>query len=121
MSTDRKTAARQHILTLVQPGDTVFTIVRHVARSGMMRVIDLYVIKDNTPLRITWSACEVTGATYNRKHEGMVMHGCGMDMCFEAVYRLGGALWPEGTPTPHSNRNGKPDSSGGYALRKQDL
>jgi hypothetical protein len=43
--------------------------------------------------------------------------GCGMDMCFHTVYLLGLAMWPQGTPEPHSRRNGTPDSNGGYALR----
>ena len=121
MTTDRKTEARNTLRTMLKPGDSVYTTVRHVSRSGMMRVIDLYVMQDNEPRRITWLACEATGIAYNRKHEGMRMDGCGMDMCFAAVYELGHALWPQGTPKPHSTRNGQPDRAGGYALKKRDL
>ena len=38
-----------------------------------------------------------------------------MDMGFQAVYCLGLSLWPDGTPEPHSTRNGEPDTNGGYA------
>jgi len=75
---------------------TVYTKLDHVSKSGMMRVIDLYVIRDNVPLRISWSAALATGYKYNQKHEGMQMDGCGMDMGFAAVYALSRALWPKG-------------------------
>ncbi len=87
--------ARERLYKLVEPGDTVFTVLKHVSRSGMYRVIDLYVIKDNEPLRITHSAgmlCE----GYDRKHEGAKASGCGMDMGFELVYNLGYRLFPDG-------------------------
>lgn len=121
MTTNRKTAACNDLRAMLKPGETVYTIVRHVSASGMMRVIDLYVFRDNEPRRITWAACEATGATYNRKHDGMRMDGCGMDMCFAAVYNLGQALWPQGTEAPHGTRNGQPDTSGGYALKQRSL
>lgn len=121
MITNRKTDALAQLRAMLKPGDSVYTTVRHVARSGMMRTIDLYVMQDNEPRRITWLACEAMGDTYNRKHEGMRMDGCGMDMCFAAVYNLGRTLWPNGTPEPHGRRNGEPDTDGGYALKKRDL
>lgn len=121
MSTDKRTEARAQLREMLQPGQTVYTVIRHVSASGMMRVIDLFTIKDNEPQRITWLACEATGAPYNRKHEGMRMDGCGMDMCFAAVYNLGSAIWPQGTPSPHGRRNGQPDSAGGYALKQRNL
>lgn len=106
---------------LLQPGDTIYTRINHVARSGMTRVIDLFVIRDNELRRITWQACMATATTYNRKHDGMRMDGCGMDMCFAAVYSLGRTLWPDGTPEPHGTRNGTPDRDGGYALKNRSL
>jgi hypothetical protein len=39
-------------------------------------------------------------------------------MGFAAVYNLGYALWPNGTPEPHGTRNGVPDRDGGYALKQ---
>ena len=101
------------------PGETVYTVLRGVARSGMTRWIDLYVIRDGEPLRITWSAANATGYTYDRKREALKIGGCGMDMGFQAVYQLGCVLWPQGTPEPHGRRNGKPDSAGGYALKQR--
>lgn len=52
-------------------------------------------------------------------HDAIKIGGCGMDMGFALVYELGMKLWPDGTPEPHGQRNGEPDSNGGYALRQR--
>lgn len=101
------------------PGDTIFTNLRGVARSGMTRWIDLYVIREGEPLRITWHVAAASGYTYDEKREALKIGGCGMDMGFEAVYQLGYQLWPQGTPEPHGTRNGEPDNVGGYALKQR--
>lgn len=103
------------------PGDRVYTKIVHVSRSGMYRVLDLYIIRDGVPLRITRTVAEAIGARYDRGWEGLGLSGCGMDMGSQAVYLLGFALWPNGTPVPHGIRNGEPDSDGGYALKQSWL
>ena len=72
--------------------DTIYGIVRHVSQSGMYRVIDLYVIRDNRPLRISYSA-GILLERYDEKHEGAKAKGCGMDMIFHLVYNLSYALY----------------------------
>jgi len=62
----------------------------------MTRFIDLYVFRDNKPLRLSWSAAKVLGWTYNRKHDAIKTEGCGMDMGFHLVYSLSRRLFPEG-------------------------
>ena len=49
---DRQEAI-EHLRTMLQPGDTVYTVLRNVSRSGMSRGIDLYMIQDNKPVWIT--------------------------------------------------------------------
>lgn len=95
-STADRDAARAQLRKMVKPGDTVYAKVTHVARSGMMRTVDLYVMQDNQPIRITWNACRATGRTYNRRHEAMQIEGCGTDARFEAVHDLSWALFPDG-------------------------
>ena len=119
---ERKEAIRD-LKKHLKPGTTVFTVLRHVSRSGMFRVIDLYVIKRNQPLRITWGACKATGSTYNIGWEGMAMGGCGMDMGFAAVYELSRTIFPKGfipAKAGQLGRNGADpdelDTNGGYAL-----
>ena len=105
----------------LQPGDVIFTRLNHVSASGMTRWLDLFVIRDNEPLRLTWSAAAATDYTYCDRRESLKIEGCGMDMGFSAVYSLGRALWPDGTDSPHGTRNGEPDTDGGYALKQRWL
>jgi hypothetical protein len=114
--------ARESLRQLLEPGATVYTSCNHVARSGMMRIIALYVTQaddDGKPYirDISWLACQAMGDSWDDRRHGIRVGGCGMDMGFATVYNLGAVLWPAGTPEPHGIRNGEPDSSGGYALR----
>lgn len=109
-----------HLLTLLKPGDTVRTILRHVARSGMQREISLCIGIHDTDvdhnsgetirrIRIYKLDHYVASALDLRlgRHDGLVIGGCGMDMGFELVYLLGKKLWPNGTERPHGRRNGQ--------------
>ena len=125
--------ARDRLRKRIEPGDTLYTVIRHVSRSGMMRAIDVYEMHDNEPHRISYPVAVATGLTYNRKHEAVQMGGAGMDMGFALVYDLSWALFPDGfkctgagTRCPsndHSNgrkaRKGIHHKDGGYALRQQ--
>lgn len=113
----------------VRPGDTVYTIIKHVSASGMYRVIDLYLIKDNNPFRISGYAAKLLEG-YDRKHEGCRAGGCGMDMGFHLVYNLGSALFREGWECigdrcPSNVHFNDPKSTevvhtdGGYSLKQQ--
>lgn len=116
---------RKSLLKWIKPGMTIYTKVNSVSRSGMSRNISLYAIipaKKGEPARlanISYSASVVIGETL--KDGGLQVSGCGMDMCFQTVYTLGHYLWPKGTKKAHSTRNGEPDNSGGYALKKEDI
>ena len=101
-----KAEAIEWLRSMMDIGNTVYTVLRHVSASGMTRYIDLYVIKDNRPLRITWSVAEALGYPYDRKHEALKVQGCGMDMGFHVVYSLAYVL-----------NNGKTEGDAGYSLR----
>ncbi len=79
----------------LKPGDTIFCSLRHVSRSGMYRCIDLFVMRDNEPLRISWTAAQLLEG-YDKRHEGCKASGCGMDMGFHLVMNLGYSLFPDG-------------------------
>lgn len=96
-----KKEAREQLREWLKPGDTVYTVLRHVSRSGMLRVISLHFIApdDNGQsfaMDLTRLAAKATGMTVDRDRDGIRIQGCGMDMGFELVYQLGRALWPEG-------------------------
>jgi hypothetical protein len=136
----RKEVERQEAITrlkeMVKPGDTLHTIVRHVSRSGMSRVIDVYKLVDGDALRLSWSVADAIGEPYDRKNEGVRVGGCGMDMGFHVVYNLSRVLFPDGfdcigekcPSNDHSNayyykKEGKEvpkhHADGGYALRQR--
>lgn len=113
-----KEDALNRLREVLKPGDTVYCILRHVSASGMSRRISFMVFKEGRPFYLDYLISEAgMGYRSDRKNEGLIVRGCGMDMGFAVVYDLGAALWPEGTPEPHSTRNGEPDTSGGFALK----
>lgn len=102
---------------LLSPGQTVYTSIKSVSRSGMSRVIRVHVVEGNTIRNI--SGHVATALNWNGDQDGVKVSGCGMDMGFHTVYSIGYVLWPNGTPEPHGTRNGEPDTDGGYALKQE--
>ena len=93
----------------LRPGDTIYCILRHVSRSGMLRVIDLVKVgEDGDIVRIGYDAAIVLGWPYDRRRGGVRVSGAGMDMGFHLVYSLSHAL-------------GQTDGEGGYSLRHRWL
>lgn len=86
-------AALKALRKLCPPGSTIFTIVRHVSRSGMSRVISSYVIRKNKPRWLDGLISKVLDYHMHKHHEGLVVSGCGMNMGFHVVYSLSSALY----------------------------
>jgi hypothetical protein len=124
---------------LLKPGDTVYTVLRHVSRSGMSRAIDVYKItsgKDGRPEK-SWLSYNVAKALewgFNKNYEAVSVGGCGMDMGFHLVYTLSRVLFKEYTclgkdcpANDHSNGMPRParpskrvkHGDGGYALNQE--
>lgn len=113
---------------LVKPGMTVYTTIRRVSRSGMQRVIDAHLIRDNEPWWIGRLVAFACGYRYDDKNQGVVVSGAGMDMGFHLVYCLGQTLFPDGFIPAECGlhgRNRTPDTErdpcGGYALKQRWL
>lgn len=136
--------ATAELFEMLEPGDTVCTILRHVSRSGMSRRISLVICKDDGwPTDITWLAARAMGEPVKSRGQyvqdaGMYVSGCGMDMGFHLVYNLSRTLWPNGfdcvgregncPSNDHSNDRNGPDyrtdrhhNDGGYALNQRWL
>lgn len=79
--------------TILKPGDKIYTTLRHVSRSGMQRVIDVHVIKDNEPRWLGSLVAKAMGYRFDDRKQGLVVGGCGMDMGFHVVHSLGYALY----------------------------
>ena len=113
----RREYIRRELQQLLQPGQTVYTILRYVSASGIKRRISVCAVIDGEIRLLDRLTAELTGRRIEDSHEGIVCGGGGMDMGFHVVYELGAAIWPDGTPEPHGTRNGTPDCDGGFALR----
>jgi len=129
--------ALDRLRELLHPGDTVYTVLRHVSRSGMSRRIDLYVIVDGRPRWLSGLAAKACGYRLADGVGGRSLHvsGGGMDMGFSVVYGLSQTLWPDGHPctgdacpsNDHVNDRrgdytpGRHHADGGYALRQEWL
>jgi len=83
----------KELKTILKPGDTVYTKLNHVSKSGMMRVIEVLVIRDNKPRYITYQVADLLDYKMHNKIEGLKVQGCGMDMGFHVVYSLSYALY----------------------------
>ena len=89
--TNEKIEAIRELRKLLKPGARVFTILRHVSRSGMQRRIDVYTIRKNAPVWITGYVGKALGYRHHRQG-GLVVDGCGMDMGYHLVNSLSYAL-----------------------------
>ena len=105
-------AKKQLLEFFVKEGDTVYTVLRSVAPSGMSRTMSLKVAKNGRILDLTYCASvvldyplvEVNGSRAIR------VGGGGMDMGFHVVYSLARVLFRE-------KYEGQPEAvDAGYSL-----
>ena len=92
---------KDFLLSILHPGDTVYTILRHVSQSGMRRVIGIIIpiVREDGKIEFyspNYAAGLVTGYSMSKDHDGLVLNGCGMDMGFHLVYNLSQALFGNG-------------------------
>jgi len=93
---------RGYLLETCPPGTRVFTILRHVSRSGMTRVVDLVVAIPATETQpahlssIGYNAAMLMGWRWDADRQGIVVTGCGMDMGFHVVNELSYRLHGDG-------------------------
>ena len=85
----------------LQPGATIYCVMRHVSRSGMTRVIDLLTIRDGDIVRIGYDAALALGWPYDYRRGGVKVSGTGMDMGFHLVHSLAYALFGVGDVLKH--------------------
>jgi hypothetical protein len=132
--------ARDTLRAMLKPGDTVYTILRHVSRSGMMRHIAVVVKREDGIQDTSFLVATALQQPIDRDNGGVKCGGCGMDMGFGLVYNLSRTLFPDGfgcvgehcPSNDHSNgdreytlheNNGVTHwhSDGGYALKQRWL
>lgn len=85
-------------------GSTVYTLLRHVSRSGMQRQISVVAIIDKDDVRHpNYSVSRVLGYRLNKggMHDAIIVNGAGMDMGFEIAYSLASKLYGDGYALKH--------------------
>lgn len=103
-----RASALHKLRGMLPPGSTVYTVLRHVSRSGMSRRIDVYSIaidaSSGEPHMHYLSGYVATALGYQRHDSGaLVVGGCGMDMGYSVVHNLSYAL--------HGMKDMGPDAS----------
>ncbi len=86
---DREIAIN-NLKAMLTDGQRIYTIIRHVSRSGMRREISVAVIHHGGVHSIDYDASQALGARQGKR--GIICNGCGMDMGFDLVNRLEHAL-----------------------------
>ena len=84
---------------------TVYTVLRHVSKSGMQREISIVIpyVDDRTGkiggfVHPSYIIAALLGRRYTEAHghNAVVCGGCGMDMGFDLVYNLSARLYGDG-------------------------
>ena len=88
--------AKAKLLEWLKPGDTVYTIPRHVSRSGMTRDIGLVIFRPGGSLNLTWLASRLLGLPIGKRWYGLRVSGCGMNMASGLVRDLSLTLFGDG-------------------------
>ena|SRR5271167_4355855 len=84
----------------LKKGDRVYCILAKVAPSGMSREIKLYKVGSKGEQFLSGYAAKALGLRMG-KHDGVVVHGGGMDMGFHLVYELSRAMFGDPRALQH--------------------
>ena len=105
---DRERAeAIQRLQEWFPKGSTVYTILRHVSRSGMQRTIGVVAILDKGTdgyqdiRHPNYATSKALGYTLDKQRDGVKVNGAGMDMGFHLVDSLSHALYGDGKSLNH--------------------
>ncbi len=91
----------------IKPGDTVYTVLRYVSRSGMQRTIGVVIMReDGGMLHPNYAVSLACGYTEDRKRDGVKVSGGGMDIGFHLVDTLNYVLYPTGAQYVDRSGNG---------------
>jgi hypothetical protein len=80
----------------IKEGDTLWTQLKHVSKSGMTRHIAVRFLKDNYPYDYTYLVAKALDGKISDKYDGIKREGCGMDMGFDLIYNLSYVLHGDG-------------------------
>ncbi len=74
----------------VNQSSQIYAVLRKVSASGNSRQVSYFVVKDNNLFNITFAVGVLSSQPLTTSGDIAVkITGCGMDMCFEALYNVG--------------------------------
>lgn len=65
-------------------------------KNPMYRIIKFYIVKKGKIVDLTINVANILGYRYLYNKDGVVIRGCGMDMCFASVYKLADKVLGDG-------------------------
>ena len=84
--------ALEYLREYLKPGDTVYTVLRHVSRSGLSRSISpIVILAGGKPYDVAHLAARVFGLPFDRDNGGVKTTSDGHSLVYELSY----ALWRE--------------------------
>jgi len=81
-------SAESRLEDILDVGQEIYCIIRHVSKSGMSRHISFFCIVDNEPRFLSGLIADYLDYRMNKYHDALVVGGCGMDMAFSVVNHL---------------------------------
>lgn len=81
-------------------GSTVYLVLRHRSRGGMTREIGVVVVHEGKAVHVSFAVADAFGYRIG-KRDGVIVHGCGMDMGFALIARVAVALHDEQRALKH--------------------
>ncbi len=91
-----KQEAIQRLQEVFKKGDTLFTQLENISKSGMTRHIKVRQLKNDRPLDWTYLISKALDWKISDKTNGIKVGGCGMDMGFHLIYTLSRKLFNDG-------------------------
>ena len=91
-----KEEAIEQLKEAIKEGDTLWTQLHHVTKSGMTRYIGVRLLKDDYPYDYTYQVAKALDWKLSSKHYGVKVEGCGMDMGFHLINTLSYVLYDDG-------------------------
>lgn len=84
----------EQLKKLLKPGDTIYTVLDHVSKSGMMRYITVLKIENNQPYYLNYSVARSLDMPEAKDgNRGIKVTGAGMDMGYDLVSNLARTLF----------------------------
>jgi hypothetical protein len=102
MNTDvKRENARKTLREMIPQGSTIYILLRHRNEKGTRRWLEFYHIHDGNLKRITWDVALAIQGEYCRGRDALKIEGTGLDVGYESVDTLSGALFGTGRALKH--------------------